>query len=318
MRESSEWAANTFLRTSVDGWAIRSAAGKATRWWSTRPTSPARHSSAARAISSTSWSDSSASTPIRCSIDSPSRIHRRGIGHGPESIPGSARTNGSSSTRVMRATTRSATCCAEHARPKRKLPRRKSSSSAQSAAIALALVASFACGGGEKAAPQGGESTGPQLAVGLGEHHHPISTTNPEAQKFFDQGFALVYAFNHEEAARAFAHASALDPKAAMPYWGVAWAVGPNYNLDLDDPRAKQAFEAIATAKTLAASGPAHEREYIDAMAVRYSGDPKADRTALAREYSRAMGELSKRHPDDLDAATLFAESLMNLKPWKL
>jgi hypothetical protein len=127
-----------------------------------------------------------------------------------------------------------------------------------------------------------------------------------------------VYAFNHEEAARAFLHASALDPKAAMPYWGVAWAVGPNYNLDLDDPRAKQAFDAIPTAKTLAANGPAHEREYIDAMAVRYSADPRADRAALAREYSRAMGDLSRRHPDDLDAATLFAESLMNLKPWKL
>lgn len=127
-----------------------------------------------------------------------------------------------------------------------------------------------------------------------------------------------MYAFNHEEATRAFLQASSLDPKAAMPYWGVAWAVGPNYNLDLDDPRAKQAFDAIATAKTLAASGPAHEREYIDAMAVRYSADPRADRAALAHEYSRAMAELSKRHPDDLDAATLYAESLMNLKPWKL
>ncbi len=153
---------------------------------------------------------------------------------------------------------------------------------------------------------------------GLGEHHHPISTTNADAQKFFDQGFALVYAFNHEEAARAFKQASALDPNAAMPYWGVAWAVGPNYNLDVDDPRAKQAFDAIAAARTLAANGPEHEREYVEAMAVRYSADRQADRAALAREYSKAMGELSKRHPDDLDASTLYAESLMNLRPWKL
>jgi hypothetical protein len=153
---------------------------------------------------------------------------------------------------------------------------------------------------------------------GLGDHHHPISSADPEAQKFFDQGFALVFAFNHEAAARAFQQAAALDPKAAMPHWGVAWAIGPNYNLDLDDPRAQQAFEAIARAKTLAANGPAHEREYIEAMAVRYSADKTADRAVLARQYSKAMGELSKRHPDDLDAATLYAESLMNLKPWKL
>jgi hypothetical protein len=153
---------------------------------------------------------------------------------------------------------------------------------------------------------------------GLGEHHHPISTTNAEAQRFFDQGFALVYAFNHDEAARAFLRAAALDPKAAMPQWGVAWAVGPNYNLDIDDPRARQAYEAIAAAKALAVNGPAHEREYIEAMAVRYSADRGADRAALARAYSNAMRELSKRHPDDLDAATLYAESLMNLRPWKL
>jgi tetratricopeptide (TPR) repeat protein len=153
---------------------------------------------------------------------------------------------------------------------------------------------------------------------GLGGHHHPIATSNEDAQKFFDQGFALVYAFNHEEAKRAFKQASALDPKAAMPHWGVAWAVGPNYNLDLDDPRAKEAFEAIATARTLAANGPANEREYVEAMAVRYSADPRADRAALARGYSDAMSELARRHPDDLDAATLYAESLMNLRPWKL
>jgi hypothetical protein len=103
-----------------------------------------------------------------------------------------------------------------------------------------------------------------------------------------------------------------------MPYWGIAWAAGPNYNLDLDDPRARQAFEAIRKAASLAAAGPALEREYIDAMAVRYSADPTADRARLAQTYSRAMGELSRRHPDDLDAATLYAESLMNLRPWKL
>ena len=103
-----------------------------------------------------------------------------------------------------------------------------------------------------------------------------------------------------------------------MPHWGIAWAVGPNYNLDVDDPRARQAFEEIEKAKALAASGPPQERAYVEALAVRYSPDPKADRAALARKYSAAMRVLSQSYPDDLDAATLYAESLMNLKPWKL
>jgi hypothetical protein len=154
--------------------------------------------------------------------------------------------------------------------------------------------------------------------TGFGTHHHPIVTSSPEAQQWFDQGFALVFGFNHEEAARSFQKAAELDPKSPMPHWGIAWAVGPNYNLDIDDPRAKQAFDEIATARRLAASAPAQERAYVEALAVRYSPDPKADRAALAKKYSAAMGALSKAYPDDLDAATLYAESLMNLTPWKL
>ena len=104
-----------------------------------------------------------------------------------------------------------------------------------------------------------------------------------------------------------------------MPHWGKAWALGPNYNLDIDDARAKAAYEAIAKAQSLAAQRPRERAaRYIDALAVRYSADPKADRAALARAYSKAMGELSRRYPDDLDAAALYAESLMNLTPWKL
>jgi tetratricopeptide (TPR) repeat protein len=152
----------------------------------------------------------------------------------------------------------------------------------------------------------------------MGTHHHPITTSNPQAQAFFDQGFALVFGFNHEEAARSFQHAADLDPRASMPNWGVAWAIGPNYNLPLDDPRAKQAFDAIEKAKSLSVSTSPAERDYIAAMASRYSPDPKADRDALARRYSQAMGALTRKYPDDLDAATLYAESLMNLHPWKL
>src|SRR4051812_11264512 len=152
----------------------------------------------------------------------------------------------------------------------------------------------------------------------FGYHHHPIRTSSQEAQQLFDRGMAQAFGFNHEAAIRSFVRASELDPSAAMPHWGRAWALGANYNLDIDDARAKEAYDAITKARSLAAAGPDVEREYIDALAVRYSPDMKADRPALARTYSNAMEALSQRHPDDLDAATLYAESLMNLTPWKL
>lgn len=166
--------------------------------------------------------------------------------------------------------------------------------------------------------PAADGQSAPQPMAGLGTHHHPIRTTSPDAQAWFDQGMSLVFGFNHEEAVRAFERAAALDPGAAMPHWGVAWALGPNYNLDIDDPRAKRATDSVARAKALAIAGPDAERAYVDALAVRYSAAPAADRPALARSYSRAMQQLMARYPDDLDAATLYAESLMNLRPWKL
>ena len=156
------------------------------------------------------------------------------------------------------------------------------------------------------------------LMSGVGDHHHPITTSSPEAQHYFDQGFDLVFGFNHEEAARSFRRAAELDPKAAMPHWGIAWALGPNYNLDVDDERAKQANAAIAEAVALSKAGPDNERAYIEAMAIRFPNEAKPDRAELARKYSDAMRDISKRYPDDLDAATLYAESLMNLRAWKL
>lgn len=153
---------------------------------------------------------------------------------------------------------------------------------------------------------------------GFGHHHHAIATKNPEAQQAFDRGFDFVFGFNHEEAAKAFARAAELDPSAAMPRWGVAWAIGPNYNLDIDDARSKQAWDAMQQAVALAKNGPAEERAYVEAMAIRFSPDPKADRAALARQYADRMGAVMRQYPDDLDAATLYAESLMNLRAWKL
>ena len=153
---------------------------------------------------------------------------------------------------------------------------------------------------------------------GMGNHHHAIATARPEAQRYFDQGFDLVFGFNHEEAVRSFKRASEIDPKAAMPHWGIAWALGPNYNLDVDDDRAKLANAAIAEALTLSKGGPEAERAYIEAMAIRFPTGAKPDRAALARQYANALRDLSNRYPDDLDAATLYAESLMNLNAWKL
>jgi tetratricopeptide (TPR) repeat protein len=156
------------------------------------------------------------------------------------------------------------------------------------------------------------------LMMGVGSAHHPVSTSNPEAQKFFDQGLRLIYAFNHDEAARSFQRAAELDAKLAMAYWGVAEAVGPNYNDPASDDRFKQAHLAIQKAVDLSTNASPSEQAYIQAMAMRFPGDPKADRKKAAEDYHDAMREVVKKYPDDLDAATLFAESGMNLHPWGL
>jgi len=153
---------------------------------------------------------------------------------------------------------------------------------------------------------------------GLGQHHHAISTKNPEAQRFFDQGLTLVFAFNHEEAARAFRRTSELDPQSAMAYWGIALALGPCINLDVDPTHEKAAYDAVQKALLLVPGATERERAYIQALATRYSSDPKVDLRKLDAQYANAMRELFKHYPDDLDAATLYAESLMDLHPWKL
>jgi len=153
---------------------------------------------------------------------------------------------------------------------------------------------------------------------GYGDIHHPVSTSNPEAQKFFDQGLRLIYAFNHDEAARSFHHAAELDPKLAMAYWGIAEALGPNYNDPADPGRFKQAHEAIQKGADLSAGASPSERAYIAAMAKRFPADAKADLRVAAEQYHSAMRDLVQQYPDDLDAATLCAESGMNLHPWGL
>jgi tetratricopeptide (TPR) repeat protein len=165
-------------------------------------------------------------------------------------------------------------------------------------------------------AKPGGRAAG--LLPGLGNHQHPITTSSPQAQRWFNQGLTLIYAFNHDEAVRSFEKAAQADPKAPMPHWGVALAMGRNINQDPEPEREKAAWDAIQRAQALAANGNQQERDFIAALARRYSSDPKADRKQLARAYRNAMSELTRLYPDNLDAATLYADAMMNLNPWKL
>ena len=140
------------------------------------------------------------------------------------------------------------------------------------------------------------------LVTGLGDLHHPVSTHNPQAQQFFDQGMRFIYAFNHAEAARSFQHAIELDPKLAMAYWGVAEAVGPNYNDPADPDRYKHAHDAVQKAVDLSASASPSEQAYIQALAKRFPTDPNSDLKKAAEDYRDAMRQLVSEFPDDLDA----------------
>jgi|SRR5579859_2298862 len=157
------------------------------------------------------------------------------------------------------------------------------------------------------------------LVPGLGTLHHEVTTSNPQAQDFFDQGLRLIYAFNHEDAGRSFRHALELDPKCAMAWWGVALATGPNYNdTDIGGGRAKTAYEAIQKARELEPGVAPRERAYIEALAQRFSANPKAGQQKLFESYRDAMALLFKQYPDDADAGALYAESIMDLHPWQL
>jgi len=184
--------------------------------------------------------------------------------------------------------------------------------------LVLFLGAMPAVAGHEHDSVPAAASTALPLFNTLGSHHHAITTTAPQAQRYFDQGLRLIYAFNHDEAGRAFKEAARLDPTCAMAYWGVALTLGPNYNLPVDTERDRAAYEALQKALSLAPHVSEPERAYIEALAKRHSSVPDADRKALDLAYANAMREVSRRYPDDLDAATLFAEALMNLRPWDL
>jgi tetratricopeptide (TPR) repeat protein len=157
---------------------------------------------------------------------------------------------------------------------------------------------------------------GATMLDGLGNHSMPISTRHPEAQRWFDQGLALTYGFNHDAAARSFLRATEVDPECAMCWWGAALVLGPHVNAGMDPAYNQAAWERLERAKAAAQEGAARERAYIEALGTRYVEDPPEDRRALDEAYAVAMGQLAREYPDDLDAATLHAEALMNLQPW--
>ncbi len=155
-----------------------------------------------------------------------------------------------------------------------------------------------------------------ELIDNLGNYHYPISTTSDLAQKYFDQGLILAYAFNHAEAARAFKEASRLDPNCAMCYWGLAYVLGANINAPMADEQVPEAWQAIQQAIALSNNASPKEQAYIKALAQRYSEQPIADRSSLDIAYGQAMKQVVQDYPDDLDVATLYAESLMDTMPW--
>jgi len=151
----------------------------------------------------------------------------------------------------------------------------------------------------------------------LGNHHHAVTTKVPAAQQYFDQGLRLVFGFNHGEAIRAFTEGARLDPNCAMCYWGAALAHGPHVNAGMDSASGVAAYAAAQKALRLASKVSPREQAYIRAVAKRYAAVPTAaNRAALDSAYARAMGEVVQKYPDDLDAATLYAEALMDLRPW--
>ena len=149
----------------------------------------------------------------------------------------------------------------------------------------------------------------------LGDYHFAITTAAEGAQKYFDQGLALTYAFNHREAARSFKEVARRDPDAAMAYWGQALVLGPNINMPMNPDDEPLAYELAQTALALRDQASPREAAYIEALAERYSGSAE-DRAERDGAFAEAMGRLHRDYPEDLDAATMYAEALMDLRPW--
>lgn len=188
----------------------------------------------------------------------------------------------------------------------------------QAAALALALLAP-GCLVHERPVGTGPQANAVPLFQGLGSHGRRATTTSAEAQRYFDQGLSFVFAFNHDEAIRSFRKATELDPSCAMAWWGIALAHGPHINNPVVPPgRERAARSAIQRARALDMGGTEVERALIAAQAARYADPPPENRKALDQAYAQAMRRVWQRFPNDADVGALFAEAMMDLRPWDL
>jgi len=177
--------------------------------------------------------------------------------------------------------------------------------------VLAAVLATTAAGSPETAIPS--SQSGAYARV-----HHVVSTQSPAAQAYFDRGLTLLYAFNRRAARESFLWAAAADPQLAMAYWGVAMSYGGNINVPQDAAGEREAANAASTARALASHANPSDRAYIATLAHRFTAAPKPNFDSLARSYAAAMAALAAEYPGDPDAATLYAESEMNLRPWDL
>lgn len=180
--------------------------------------------------------------------------------------------------------------------------------------LVLLVLAGLACS--RPIAASTAEKLPGPIFDGLGDLQHPVKTTSPRAQRYFDQGLRLLFGFNHKEAIRSFRSAAHLDPACAMAHWGEAYALGPHVNKPMDSNDTALAWAALGRAVAVKGTASPREQAYITALETRYQAEHRDDRSALDRAFAAAMRELARQYPDDLDAQVLFAEALMNTMPW--
>jgi len=157
---------------------------------------------------------------------------------------------------------------------------------------------------------------GANLLEGLGDYSMPVTSEGPDVQRWFDQGLAMTYGFNHDAAERSFLKAAELDPDCAMCWWGASLVLGPHVNSKMDPASNAKAWDRLQRAQKAADDATDKEQAFIRALSARYAAEPPQDRRPLDEAYAAAMAELAAKYPDDLDVVTLHAESMMDLQPW--
>jgi tetratricopeptide (TPR) repeat protein len=182
--------------------------------------------------------------------------------------------------------------------------------------IAVAAVGFWLYNKSKTGAPPDLAPVGANLIEGLGDYSMPVTAKSPDVQRWFDQGLAMTYGFNHDAAERSFLKAAELDPDCAMCWWGSSLVLGPHVNASMDPANNPKAWDRLQRAQKAADKASEKEQAFIKALSARYAENPPEDRRPLDEAYAAAMGELAAKYPEDLDAATLHAEAMMDLQPW--